>query len=246
MKLIELCLLLSLTVLVINRNQVNAINNDDEINDYSDGDADDQGDGNLDNQGTSSGKADSNNKDEPITSMNINKDPHIQMLDSNNRKVTQKNVDTELSDDGSSKDDVIEDESGSAGDDLDTDDADDVDLDGPNDNLNNDDDDDTSMTPSAPGTSVDNGGIGGGGGKRVNTGTQVSLSSKFFSIISKPGILAGIIGGIVIALLTAILLIMFIVYRMRKKDEGSYALEDTKKPLSSYEYRNVPTKEFYA
>lgn len=70
--------------------------------------------------------------------------------------------------------------------------------------------------------------------------------SKLFEILSKPGILAGIIGGIVIGLLTAILLIMFIVYRMRKRDEGSYALEDTKKPLSSYEYRNVPTKEFYA
>jgi hypothetical protein len=82
--------------------------------------------------------------------------------------------------------------------------------------------------------------------KSRNAGSMESLKSKFLAIISKPGILAGIIGGIVIALLTAILLIMFIIYRMRKKDEGSYALEDTKKPLSSYEYRNVPTKEFYA
>ena len=73
-----------------------------------------------------------------------------------------------------------------------------------------------------------------------------SLYSKFYATISKPGILAGIIGAVLIGLLTTILLIMFIIYRLRKKDEGSYALEDTKKPLSSYEYRNVPTKEFYA
>lgn len=34
-----------------------------------------------------------------------------------------------------------------------------------------------------------------------------------------------VIGGTVVGLLCAILLVMFIVYRMRKKDEGSYALE---------------------
>jgi syndecan 2 len=73
-----------------------------------------------------------------------------------------------------------------------------------------------------------------------------SSRSKLISIISKPGILAGIVGGAIIGILTAILLIMFIVYRMRKKDEGSYALEETKKPLNSYDYRHCPTREFYA
>jgi syndecan 2 len=58
--------------------------------------------------------------------------------------------------------------------------------------------------------------------------------------------MAGLIGGGIIGLLTAGLLIMFIVYRMRKKDEGSYALEETKKPLNAYDYRHCPTKEFYA
>lgn len=82
---------------------------------------------------------------------------------------------------------------------------------------------------------------------KYTNGMNAYSRSHLISILKKPGILAGIIGGIVIGLLTAILLIMFVVYRMRKKDEGSYALaEDTKKPLSSYEYRNVPTKEFYA
>lgn len=73
-----------------------------------------------------------------------------------------------------------------------------------------------------------------------------SARARLFAIIMKPGILAGIIGRAIIGVLTAILLIMFIVYRMRKKDEGSYALEETKKPLNAYDYRHCPTKEFYA
>lgn len=76
--------------------------------------------------------------------------------------------------------------------------------------------------------------------------TRRSARDKLLTIISKPGILAGIVGGAIIGVLTAILLIMFIVYRMKKKDEGSYALEETKKPLNAYDYRNCPTKEFYA
>ena len=76
--------------------------------------------------------------------------------------------------------------------------------------------------------------------------TYQSSGSKLFIILTKPGIMAGIVGGAIIGVLTAILLIMFIVYRMRKKDEGSYALEETKKPLNAYDYRNCPTREFYA
>ena len=96
---------------------------------------------------------------------------------------------------------------------------------------------DPQMTPSttAPNPPVDN-----------SKYTHQSTGSKLLLIITKPGILAGIIGGAIIGVLTAILLIMFIVYRMRKKDEGSYALEETKKPLNSYDYRNCPTREFYA
>lgn len=76
--------------------------------------------------------------------------------------------------------------------------------------------------------------------------TYQNSRQKLMNIIKKPGILAGIVGGAIIGILTAILLIMFIVYRMRKKDEGSYALEETKKPLNAYDYRHCPTKEFYA
>lgn len=68
-----------------------------------------------------------------------------------------------------------------------------------------------------------------------------------FHPVLKPGILAAIVGGTVVGLLTAILLVMFIVYRMRKKDEGSYALEEPKpRPYASYAYTKASTKEFYA
>jgi len=62
------------------------------------------------------------------------------------------------------------------------------------------------------------------------------------SFFSQPGILAAIICGAIVGLLCAILLVMFIVYRMRKKDEGSYVLDDSKRATSSY----GKSKEFYA
>jgi len=69
-------------------------------------------------------------------------------------------------------------------------------------------------------------------------------------VMSQPGILAGIIGGALVGLLCAVLLVMFIVYRMRKKDEGSYALDERKQYSPStpgmHQYARAPTKEFYA
>jgi len=62
------------------------------------------------------------------------------------------------------------------------------------------------------------------------------------SFFSQPGILAAIICGAIVGLLCAILLVMFIVYRMRKKDEGSYVLDDSKRTSSSY----GKAKEFFA
>lgn len=63
----------------------------------------------------------------------------------------------------------------------------------------------------------------------------------------KPGILAAISGGAVVGLLMTILLVMFIVYRMRKKDEGSYSLDEPNHPPNySYAYQKASTKEFYA
>lgn len=54
-----------------------------------------------------------------------------------------------------------------------------------------------------------------------------------------------VIGGAVVGLLCAVLLVMFIVYRMRKKDEGSYALDEPPK-YPNYSYTKAQDKEFYA
>jgi hypothetical protein len=55
-----------------------------------------------------------------------------------------------------------------------------------------------------------------------------------------------VIGGAVVGLLCAILLVMFIVYRMRKKDEGSYSLDEPKRSTSANPYARGANKEFYA
>ncbi|CAD5228300.1 unnamed protein product [Bursaphelenchus okinawaensis] len=65
----------------------------------------------------------------------------------------------------------------------------------------------------------------------------------------QPGILAAISGGVVIGILLAILVVMYIVYRIRKKDSGSYPVDEPRQPPHySYAYQKAPTatKEFYA
>lgn len=67
------------------------------------------------------------------------------------------------------------------------------------------------------------------------------------NFFAQPGILAAVIGGAVVGLLFAILVVMFIVYRMRKKDEGSYALDEPKRSPQSNSYsKNHNNREFYA
>ena len=65
------------------------------------------------------------------------------------------------------------------------------------------------------------------------------------TFMGQPGLLAAIICGAVVGLLTAVLLVMFLVYRMRKKDEGSYVIEEPSKrvPLVQPYER---TREYYA
>lgn len=59
-----------------------------------------------------------------------------------------------------------------------------------------------------------------------------------------------VIGGAVVGLLCAILVVMFIVYRMRKKDEGSYALDEPRRSpaAAAYPKAGAPhhNREFYA
>ncbi|GLV43018.1 Syndecan [Carabus blaptoides fortunei] len=66
------------------------------------------------------------------------------------------------------------------------------------------------------------------------------------SFFAQPGILAAVIGGAVVGLLCAILVVMFIVYRMRKKDEGSYALDEPKRSPTVTSYAKGNQREFYA
>lgn len=74
-------------------------------------------------------------------------------------------------------------------------------------------------------------------------GTKEHLGSN--SILRQPLMLAGLIAIAVVCLLCAVLLVMFIVYRMRKKDEGSYALDEPKRS-PSHPYQRAPNKEFFA
>lgn len=78
------------------------------------------------------------------------------------------------------------------------------------------------------------------------TGLPFLTSSLWRHLLSKPGILVGIMGGIIIGILSAILLVMFIIYRMRKKDEGSYALEEGPRKSPSHAYTRVSSREFFA
>lgn len=72
-------------------------------------------------------------------------------------------------------------------------------------------------------------------------------ASSFFA---QPGVLAAVIGGAVVGLLCAILVVMFIVYRMRKKDEGSYALDEPRRSPAAQAFPKPGAphhnQEFYA
>ncbi|KAK1172595.1 syndecan-2-like [Acipenser oxyrinchus oxyrinchus] len=79
-------------------------------------------------------------------------------------------------------------------------------------------------------------------GSGVDTNVSAEIQSE--SLFQRTEVLAAVIAGGVIGFLFAIFLILLLVYRMRKKDEGSYDLGE-RKP-SSAAYQKAPTKEFYA
>lgn len=89
------------------------------------------------------------------------------------------------------------------------------------------------------------------GGDDNQLGNEVAIlqrkqDDRPSSFFAQPGILAAVIGGAVVGLLCAILLVMFIVYRMRRKDEGSYALDEPKRSPTVNSYMRSSNKEFYA
>uniref|UniRef100_A0A8D0BQ11 Syndecan n=1 Tax=Salvator merianae TaxID=96440 RepID=A0A8D0BQ11_SALMN len=74
--------------------------------------------------------------------------------------------------------------------------------------------------------------------------TDVFTEKHSENLFQRTEVLAAVIAGGIIGFLFAIFLILLLVYRMRKKDEGSYDLGE-RKP-SSAAYQKAPTKEFYA
>ncbi|KAM4539174.1 syndecan-2 [Odontesthes bonariensis] len=73
---------------------------------------------------------------------------------------------------------------------------------------------------------------------------QEPMEVRTENLFQRTEVLAAVIAGGVIGFLFAIFLILLLVYRMRKKDEGSYDLGE-RKP-SGAAYQKAPTKEFYA
>lgn len=68
---------------------------------------------------------------------------------------------------------------------------------------------------------------------------RLSLTDPSSSSSSSAVIACGVVG-----FLCAILLLTLLAYRLKKKDEGSYDLGDTK--LTNTQYQKAPTQEFYA
>lgn len=102
----------------------------------------------------------------------------------------------------------------------------------------------TPRIPPTEGGGHDSNNAYGGSGVLIMNAKNEDRTASFFA---QPGILAAVIGGAVVGLLCAILVVMFIVYRMRKKDEGSYALDEPKRSPTANTYaKNANNREFYA
>ncbi|KAM4741475.1 syndecan-4 [Anableps anableps] len=76
--------------------------------------------------------------------------------------------------------------------------------------------------------------------KEENPSNVLMSQAKGDSIFNKTEVLAAVIAGCAVCLMFAVLLILLLIYRMKKKDEGSYDLG--KKPI----YKKAPTTEIYA
>ncbi|XP_048209937.1 syndecan-4-like [Perognathus longimembris pacificus] len=78
------------------------------------------------------------------------------------------------------------------------------------------------------------------GDEDVSNRVSMSSTAQGSNIFARTEVLAALIVGGVVGILFAVFLILLLVYRMKKKDEGSYDLG--KKPI----YKKAPTNEFYA
>ncbi|XP_072800390.1 syndecan-4 [Vicugna pacos] len=78
------------------------------------------------------------------------------------------------------------------------------------------------------------------GDEDVSNKVSMSSTAQGSNIFERTEVLAALIVGGVVGILFAVFLVLLLVYRMKKKDEGSYDLG--KKPI----YKKAPTNEFYA
>ncbi|XP_069813419.1 syndecan-2 [Dendropsophus ebraccatus] len=80
--------------------------------------------------------------------------------------------------------------------------------------------------------------------RKPSSDGEVLTEKQSENLFHRTEVLAAVIAGGGIGFLFAVFLILLLVYRMRKKDEGSYDLGE-RKPSSAV-YQKAPTKEFYA
>lgn len=81
-----------------------------------------------------------------------------------------------------------------------------------------------------------------GRGRKYEMAAPEEVTSE--NMWERTEVLAAVIACGVVGFLCAVFLLLLLTYRMKKKDEGSYDLGDTK--VSSTAYHKAPTKEFYA
>uniref|UniRef100_A0A4X1TY81 Syndecan n=1 Tax=Sus scrofa TaxID=9823 RepID=A0A4X1TY81_PIG len=78
------------------------------------------------------------------------------------------------------------------------------------------------------------------GDEDVSNKVSMSSTAQGSNIFERTEVLSALIVGGIVGILFAVFLVLLLVYRMKKKDEGSYDLG--KKPI----YKKAPTNEFYA
>jgi len=102
----------------------------------------------------------------------------------------------------------------------------------------NNDVQDAPITPPVQETGNANSNSGDNNGDVVTEKPDDNISTSHF--------LAALIAGGAVGLLFALCVIMLLAYRIRKKDEGSYALDEQKKPASPNAYQYTQGQEYYA
>ncbi|XP_075897216.1 uncharacterized protein LOC142898253 [Nelusetta ayraudi] len=83
-----------------------------------------------------------------------------------------------------------------------------------------------------------------GRGRMYGAGRATGEDVTSENMWERKEVLAAVIACGVVGFLCAVLLLTLLAYRLKKKDEGSYDLGDTK--LTNTQYQKAPTKEFYA